>query len=185
VRFRRLRAPPSGRCAVVFADGERWGRRSLPRCSSSRVEPPRVGTQAPRPIGRVPLGPPQRCPTPKPPATIHLDPIAYVFFDAASGTEPHQVGVQAAAHLPDPDHSGAVISGRGYGFDVDRIFGLAESPSLTPRHHIEEANGVTEGLHRVAHSGVAGEQGPGLGLNLLIGGREPDTALVDAQRHRT
>src|SRR5918995_5687106 len=65
------------------------------------------------------------------------------------------------------------------------FFGLAESPSLTPRRHVEDANGVTEGLDRVAHPGVAGEQSPGPGLNFLIGGRELDTALVNTQRHRT
>src|SRR5215212_5548593 len=65
------------------------------------------------------------------------------------------------------------------------FFGLAEPPSPTSRRHIQDADGITEGLDRVAHSGVTSEQRPGLGLHRLIGGREPDTALVNAQRHRT
>src|SRR5215211_4613658 len=58
------------------------------------------------------------------------------------------------------------------------VFGLAEAPSPTSRRHVQEADGVAEGLDRVAYSSVAGDQGPGLGLNVLIGSREPDTALV-------
>src|SRR5215211_2153986 len=66
-----------------------------------------------------------------------------------------------------------------------KFFGLAEAPSPTSRRHVQEADGLTEGLDRVAHSGVACEHRPGLGLDVLIGSREPDTAFVDAQRDWT
>src|SRR5215211_3285215 len=65
------------------------------------------------------------------------------------------------------------------------FFGLAEPPSLTPRRHVQEADGLTEGLDRVSYSSVAREHRPGLGFNFLIGSREPDTAFVDAQHDRT
>jgi hypothetical protein len=91
----------------------------------------------------------------------HLAPIAYVFFDAASGTEPHQVSVQVSARLLGPEITPARSSAvAATALAFTEFFGLAEFPSLTPRHHIEETNGVTDGLDRVAHSGVAGEQDP-------------------------
>src|SRR5215210_4364463 len=65
------------------------------------------------------------------------------------------------------------------------FFGLAEPPSLTPRRHVQEADGLTEGLDRVSYSSVAREHRSGLGFNFLIGSREPDTAFVDAQRDWT
>src|SRR5919107_3284713 len=66
-----------------------------------------------------------------------------------------------------------------------KFFGLAEVPSPISRRHVQEADGVAEGLDRVAHSGVTREHRPSLGFNYLIGGREPDTAFVDAQRDWT
>ena len=112
----------------------------------------------------------------------HLDFIVYVFFDTLPGTEPHQVGVQVAARIQGPDHSDAVASRHGYVFEIHQILRLAEVPSPISRRHVQEADGVTEGLDRVAHSSVAREHRPGFGLNVLIGSRELDTAFVDAQR---
>src|SRR5215216_6366841 len=66
-----------------------------------------------------------------------------------------------------------------------KFFGLAEVPSPISRRHVQEADGVAEGLDRVADSGVTREHRPSLGFNVLIGGREPDTAFVDAQRDWT
>src|SRR5215207_8624281 len=63
--------------------------------------------------------------------------------------------------------------------------GLAEFPSLTPRRHVQETDGLTQGLDRVTHSSITREYRPSLGLNVLIGSREPDAAFVDAQRDRT
>src|SRR5215211_5069501 len=65
------------------------------------------------------------------------------------------------------------------------FFGLAMFPSPTSRRHVQEADGITEGFDRVAHSGITREHRPGLGFNVLISSREPDAAFVDAQRHRT
>src|SRR5215203_6664824 len=65
------------------------------------------------------------------------------------------------------------------------FFGLTEVPPPTSPRHVQEADGITEGLDRVAHSGVAREHRPGFGLNVLISSREPDTAFVDAQRDWT
>src|SRR5215218_1824447 len=66
-----------------------------------------------------------------------------------------------------------------------KFFGLAEVPSPISRRHVQEADGLTEGLDRVAHSSVAREHRPGFGLNVLIGSRESDTAFVDDQRDWT
>src|SRR5215217_2910377 len=68
---------------------------------------------------------------------------------------------------------------------LTEFFSLAEFPVGTPRRHVQEADGLTEGLDRVAHSSITREQCPSLGFNVLIASREPDTALVDAQRDRT
>ena len=77
----------------------------------------------------------------------HLDLIVYAFFDAMSGAEPHQVGVQVAAHIQGPDHSGAIVCSRGYGFvRFTEFFGLAEPPFPTSPRHVQEADGITEGL---------------------------------------
>src|SRR5215213_6260812 len=81
-----------------------------------------------------------------------------------------------------PARSSAVA---GTALRFTEYFGLAEPPFPTSPRHVQEADGITEGLDRVAHSGVTSEQRSGLGLHILIGGREPDTALVNAQRHRT
>jgi len=73
--------------------------------------------------------------------------IVYVFFNAMSGAEPHQVGVQVAAHIQGLDHSGAIVSSRGYGFvRFTEFFGLAEPPFPTSPRHVQEADGITEGL---------------------------------------
>src|SRR5688572_21070166 len=40
---------------------------------------------------------------------------------------------------------------------------LAESRSLTPRRHVQEADGLTEGLDRVTHSRITREYRPSLG----------------------
>ena len=50
------------------------------------------------------------------------------------------------------------------------FFELAESPALTPHRHVQEADGLTQGLDRVAHSSITREHRPGLGFNVLIAG---------------
>jgi hypothetical protein len=49
------------------------------------------------------------------------------------------------------------------------FFGLAEPPSLTLRRYVQEADGRTERLDRVAHPGVTRYHRPSLRLNILIG----------------
>jgi hypothetical protein len=83
------------------------------------------------------------------------------------------------------------VSREGHGFESLRspshtgFFRLAESPSLTLRRHVQETHGLTEGLDRVAHSGITRDYRPNLGLNIRTGSREPDAAYVDAQRDGT
>src|ERR671912_2203037 len=88
--------------------------------------------------------------------------------------------VSRAQITPTRSPAGAAMSLR---FTIS--FGLAEVPSPCSRRHVQEADGLTECLDRVAHSSVAREHRPGFGLNVLIGSRELDTAFVDAQRDWT
>src|SRR5918993_816780 len=107
---------------------------------------------------------------------------------------------RSTATIPDPETPKAITSllvsrvqitptrspaGTAKSLRFTKFFGLAEVPSPISRRHVQEADGLTEGLDRVAHSGVTREHRPSLGFNVLIGGREPDTAFVDAQRYWT
>src|SRR5215211_8687329 len=115
----------------------------------------------------------------------HLDFIVYVFFDtrpAPTSTRLAFMSLPVSRDQITPTWSPA---GAATSLGFTEFFGLAEVPSPTYRRYVQEADRVTEGLHRVAHSGVAREHRPGFGLNVLIGSREPDTAFVDAQRDRT
>jgi putative NADH-flavin reductase len=112
---------------------------------------------------------------------------------SSMGADDPEGGSEASARLCPIYSRGYSHCGsrEGHGFESLRspshtgFFRLAESPSLTLRRHVQETHGLTEGLDRVAHSGITREQCPSLGFNVLIGSREPDTALVDAQRDRT
>src|ERR687889_531496 len=115
----------------------------------------------------------------------HLDFIVYVFFDTLPGTEPHQVGIQLVARIQGQITPTRSPADTAMSLRFTKFFGLAEVPSPISRRHVQEADGVAEGLDRVAHSGVTREHRPSLGFNVLIGGREPDTAFVDAQRDWT
>src|SRR5215207_5485519 len=115
----------------------------------------------------------------------HLDFIVYVFFDTRPAPTRTRLAFRSLPVSRDQITPTWSPAGAATSLRFTEFFGLAEVPSPTYRRYVQEADRVTEGLHRVAHSGVAREHRPSLGLNVLIGSREPDTAFVDAQRDRT
>src|SRR5215216_488972 len=115
----------------------------------------------------------------------HLDFIVYVFFDTRPAPTRTRLAFRSLPVSRDQITPTWSPAGAATSLRFTEFFGLAESPSPTSRRHVQEAERVTEGLHRVAHSGVAREHRPGFGLNVLISSREPDTAFVDAQRDWT